>query len=198
MRTRGAWITCILLLAVLLTGFLLCSSKRPFVHVRLALLSGQGQTTAGNAVNAKSVVDEVYNAVPDGGTVSYNDFAKKVRQEVADFAKLARVTSLSRKGDHFVLDCNPGTAYSTQGISIVVKKQLEFDVKAGKNSAEFSGVSGISAELPQGLGSARVTDAKVELDANGSITVSGNVRIDAWSLTLPFNFTIDSKPVNKP
>lgn len=141
-------------------------------------------------VPQKSAGERFLEAVPDGGSISYDDFVKKVGNDVANLVGMVKPTKLSRNGNHVVLECPAGVAVKESGIEVVVQQQIECDMTAGHSSVQLDSVKGVTVKLPGGLGAADLNSVKLVKNADGSIKVSGTVKGLGFIPVLPFSFTL--------
>lgn len=157
----------------------------------LALGAGGAAYGANGSVTAdkiKTVGKEVLDAIPDGGSISYDDFAKKVSAETAELIKsVAQPTQLSRKGDHIVLTCTPGTTGGPAGIKVTLEDKVEFDLSSNSSHLlKFDSIKGIkiSASSTDGSGTMVMHEFTITQSVVGDVTFSTKVSL---SFTVPAN-----------
>lgn len=125
-------------------------------------------------------------AVPDGSTVPYADFKKQVGP-LADLLGFASPQSITRKGNHFILD-NAGPATMTEPqAEVTLQKRVEFDVDPNSTDVSIKNVKGVTVKLS--VITMDLKEAKLVVDANGDTTVSGKLSASSWLPNVPFALT---------
>jgi len=128
-------------------------------------------------------------AVPDNTTVSYAAFQKSVGAPLANLLDVANPQSLSRKGNHVVLNCAAVVSNSAHGVTVNAQKIIEFDLDvnapAGLSISKITGVS-----MKQSLLSGDLKEFTLVPDASGDSTLTGKLQVSRWLPFVTFTRTI--------
>lgn len=145
------------------------------------------------ASTAKTVGERFLEAVPDGGSISFEDFSKKAGDDVAGLLRLMKPTKISRKGGHIVLECQPGPSVTEGGITVNLGKIVECDMTAGPDSIKLESITGITVQMPAGLGTPILDSATMTRNQDKSVKISGVLRKLRFIPRLPFNITLPAQ-----
>ncbi|MBY0359704.1 MAG: hypothetical protein K2W82_17005 [Candidatus Obscuribacterales bacterium] len=138
----------------------------------------------------KTIGERFLDAVPDGGSISFEDFSKKAGDDVAGLLRLMKPTKISRKGGHVVLECQPGPSVTDGGITVNLGKTVECDLTAGPDSIKMESITGVTVQMPAGLGTPTLESATMTRNADQSVKISGVLRKLRFIPRLPFNITL--------
>ncbi len=158
-----------------------------------ANISGNGN--AGNRFD--DTYDRIVKALPDGTPVKYDDFRKKVGTDVTDLLPWATPDTITRHGNHIVLDSpSAGTQQLGNGVELKTDKKVEFDVNKANGLLTLTGIKGIKVSI-SGAAALDLRELTLARDGNGNIVVSGKLLLSRFLPYLPFKVTLgpDGQPV---
>lgn len=153
-----------------------------------AIVSNPVQPAATNDPQ-KTPGQQLLDAVPDGGSITYDDLKKKVGDDVANLFGWAKPKKVSRKGSHFVLECDPGASVAAGGITVNLDQTVEADLTILPDGVQFSKVKGANASW-SGFNLLKIREVKIEQDGADKVKVSGKAEV-SWLLpSIPFSFSL--------
>lgn len=149
---------------------------------------------------AKKTQDRPYDllvkAIPDGGSVSYDDLRKAVGDDVANLLAWANPKSVSRSGSHFTLESDGGSM-SEGGATVTIAKTVELDLD--KNSADLSAknITGVSVSVPAYPFGLDLKEADVVREASGNVRVKTKLLVSRFLPYYKYELVLgpDGKPV---
>lgn len=152
------------------------------------------QATTAEKVEAATILappttKTLLDAVPDGSTTSYAEFRKTVGSQLADLLNFANPKSITRSGNHIVLDCagpGPATMTAPQG-EVSLQKRVEFDIDPTSTDVSVKNMKGVTIKLA--VIAMELTEAKLLVDANGDTKISGKLSASSWLPSVPFTLT---------
>ncbi|MBY0359703.1 MAG: hypothetical protein K2W82_17000 [Candidatus Obscuribacterales bacterium] len=140
---------------------------------------------ASEVQQVQDIVKEVIDAVPDGSTVTVDDFLKKVSAaNVKALVKKLNVTSLSRKGDRLTLNCTAGEVTLDRSFKLNLESAVELDITVNKSATDLlkfklvKGVTVIAGDKPA-LGKILLDEISVTKNADGSLSTNLKFAVDA-------------------
>lgn len=157
------------------------SSTETIVQSVTAAEEAAAETTPA-AANTKTLL----GAVPDGTTTSFADFKKKVPAGIADLLNFANPQSITRKGNHFILDGAGGTMTAPQG-EVTLQKRVEFDVDPKSADVSVKNMKGVNIKLS--VLPLELKEAKLVVDPNGDTKITGKVSASSYLPNVPFTLT---------
>lgn len=144
----------------------------------------------------KSPGQKLLDAVPDGGSISYDDLKKAVGDDVANLFAWAKPKKISRKGNHFVLECEPGATVSAGGITLNLDQTVEADLTVHPDGVQLSKVKGATVSWA-GFNLLKVRDVRIQRDGTDKVKVSGKAEV-SWLLPyVPFSVTLSEDDMKK-
>lgn len=153
---------------------------------------------AGNGGNRfDDTYDKIVNALPNGTPVKYDDFRKKVGTDVTDLLPWATPDTITRNGNHIVLDSPAaGTQQLGNGVELKTDRKVEFDLSRANGSFTLTGVKGVKVSI-SGAAALDLKELTLTQDGNGNIVVSGKLLVSRFLPYLPFKVTLgpDGQPV---
>lgn len=142
-----------------------------------------------NANTPRDTTKKLIGAVSDGTTVTYAEFRKKVGNQTADLLSWANPQTITRNGNHVILDsAGKATMTSPSGVEVTIAQRVEFDIDPNSKELSISNVQGITVKLS--AIAMDLSEAKLTPVANGDTTVSGKLKAARWLPRVPFSITI--------
>lgn len=139
----------------------------------------------------KSPGQLLIDAVPDGGSISYDDLKKKVGDDVAGLFGWAKPKKVSRKGNHFVVECEPGASVDAGGVTLKLDQTIEADLTVLPDGVQLTKVKGATVSWA-GFSLLEVREVKIQRDGTDKVKVSGKAEI-SWLLPyVPFSVTLSA------
>jgi hypothetical protein len=147
----------------------------------------QMQITAPAPTSTMQQAQEILNAIPDNGSITYAQFQQKVPD--AKFISFANPQSLSRVGQHVSETNSAAGSLSLQSATIKTDTNVQFDVGFTSTSIVFSNVSGV--HVSQGLVGGDLTNLSVSPLANGHYVINGTIHVGFIFGNVSFSKEID-------
>lgn len=146
---------------------------------------------------AQKAAKQIFDAVPDGTTVSYEDFCKKVDPTVAKLLPWVTPKTISRRGKHLTLVCASATTHKSHGIEVKTAKTIQFDLAASAGAVVLTNIDGIKVSPSNALPSLELKEARLSKNKDGNKVINGKLRVSAFLPMIPFTVTLgdDGKPI---
>lgn len=140
--------------------------------------------------------DMIVNAVPDGGSVSYDEFRKKVGDEVADLLSWANPKRITRDGNHFILESDGGSTRRGSA-TINIKKKVEFDLDRSSSELSARNIKGVSVDIPGYIFSLDLKEADIAHDVNGNTRIQTRLLVSRFLPYVKYDVTLgpDGQPL---
>ncbi len=139
----------------------------------------------------KSPGEKLLEVVPDGGTITYDDLLKKVGPEVSQLFSWAKPKTISRNGNHFILECEPGASVAAGGITLKLANKVEADLTVYSDGIGLTGVKGANVSWG-GFNLLKVREVRIQRDGTDKVKVSGKAEVSRFLPYVPFNVTLSA------
>lgn len=139
----------------------------------------------------KSPGEQLLEVVPDGGSISYDELTKKVGPEVSQMFSWAKPKSISRKGNHFIVECEPGASVDAGGVTLKLAEKVEADLTVYPDGIGLSNVKGANVSWA-GFNLLKVREVRIQRDGTDKVKVSGKADISRFLPSVPFSVTLSA------
>lgn len=153
--------------------------------------SSAASSSATAAKTEKSPGEQLLEVVPDGGSITYDELTKKVGPEVQQLFAWAKPKTISRNGNHFILECDPGASVAAGGITLKLAQKVEADLTVYPDGVGLTGVKGANVSWG-GFNLLKVREVRIERDGNDKVKVSGKAEISRFLPYVPFSVTLSA------
>lgn len=146
---------------------------------------------------AQKAAKQIFYAVPDGTTVTYEDFCKLVDPLVAKLLPWVTPKTISRQGKHLKLVCPSTTNHKANGIEVKTARTIQFDLTAVTGSIVLTNIEGIKVSPGGAIPSLDLKEARLSKNKDGHKVINGKLRISSFLPMIPFTVTLgeDGKPI---
>lgn len=143
----------------------------------------------------KPVGQRILDAIPDGGTIDYDELIKKAGSEADQILGWAKPKKISRNGNTITVECEPGAQVGQGSVTVDLDQKVEFEFSHSGETVTLTRVRGVKVSTA-GLSLLRVESATITRNADGTVTVSAKAEVSRWLPYIPISVTID--PNNLP
>lgn len=171
--------------------------RQPHPNPATSTLSAKVAASKSSALSPEETLDKIRDALPDGQTLSFDEFKKKVGDNAARAVSWAKPKALIRNKDHYVVECEPGSSFTSSGVTVRLQSPVSFDMVASGNSLLVTGISGVKVSLGLGIDLAKVKQVTLTYNADGTLTVSGKAEISVFLPDVPFSFNLSASDLPK-
>ncbi len=163
-----------------------------------ALLSNKPQervTQQSVTTNMPNSSDEFLDLIPDGSSMSYDDFKKKAGTDIGKLLSWASPKTITRKGSHIIIESTGAASTTTGSTTISVADKVEFDVETTTTGLAVKNIKGVTVDA--GAGAMPLRKATLSVDANGNTTVKASLELFWWAPYITHTTTLgpDGKPI---
>lgn len=151
-----------------------------------------GDKSTGNVVgnipiNGKHFV----GLIPDGKTLTYDEFKKVAGDDVASVLAWAQPKNVTRKGNHIVIESTAPASTTTGDTTIAVEAKVEFDIDPAASDLSASNITGVQV-TKGGKGPYPIKKASMSVDSKGVVTIKGSVLVSRFLPYWPFTQKVDA------
>lgn len=153
--------------------------------------------TTAKAVNVPDSGAHFLDMIPDGGTMTYDEFKKTAGSDIAKLLSWASPQTVTRKGKHLIIDSASAASITTGGVTINIDSRVEFDVDTSGPGLVAKKIKGVTVKKGI-IGPLPIRDATMTVDpATGNISIKGNLELSRWLPYIPFEVNLgpDGKPL---
>jgi hypothetical protein len=147
------------------------------------------------SLTANSTGQQILDIVPDGGSMTYDQFTKQAGPDVAKLLAWASPKTVTRKGKHLIIDSAAAASTTAGGVTIGIGSRVEFDVDSAATGLAAKNITGVKV-VKGSIGPLPIRKATMTNDGSGNINIRGSVELTSW---LPYwNFDVTVGPDGKP
>ena len=137
---------------------------------------------------SQTLTQTLLAAVPDGSTVKYADFQKAVGPDHADILNFCNPQTITRNGNHLIMDCAAAATTSNQAVEVTIAKRVELDIDPQSAALSAKNITGVSVKVS--VVAMDLKEATLDRDANGDTKVTCKLLASKWLPYVPYSLTI--------
>lgn len=140
---------------------------------------------------------KLLQAVPDGGSVTYEELKKAVGDDVAGLLSWTNPQRVARKGKHFTVENASKSLQSHGNASVEIDTKVEFDLDTNSADLAARNIKGIKVKLSSMSYALDVKEADISRDSKGNTKIKVKLLVSRFLPYIRHEVTIgpDGQPV---
>lgn len=169
-------------------------SQLPWHDFQINLLSlGGGANTPFSSMSqsSKTPTQRLIDALPDGQSVKFDDFAKNVDSPLTSFIGWSSPQTITRTGKHVVVTLAQPASKTDGSVTVNLAQTIEFDFDLNASDLTIKNMTGVRVTASALLSNLELKEAVLAEDGNGNTTVTGKLLIKSWLPYATFKVKVD-------